>query len=154
MNNLHLFQLQQRLGNLQPEPPDQLLRQPIRRILQQPVQIPTLTELRYDETKRSVIEHFENLDGVFALDQLLALDLVLEHRFLLLGLEQLLVDHFHADDFASFGVDASVYVAGHATAEFLVEGKFVLAELFHHRQLQVGVVRGERCEAVHLGGFL
>lgn len=131
-----------------------ILRESIWSVFEEFVQITALTKLSDNEAEGVLVKDFKNLDGVLALNEFLAFDLMFEHGFLCLGFEEFFIDDLDADELCILSVDSDIDVTSHATAEFLLEREFELVEFFDHGNGDVVIVRSERGEVVHSGGFL
>jgi hypothetical protein len=68
-----------------------------------------------------LVKYFNDFDGIFALDEFLALNFVLEHGFLFFSFEELLIDDFDADEFSILSVDSDVSVTSHSASKLLLE---------------------------------
>jgi hypothetical protein len=131
-----------------------ILRESIWSVFEEFVQITAFTKLSDNEAEGVLIEDLKDFDGVLALNEFLALDLMFEHGFLCLGFEEFFINNFYADELGILSVDSDIDITGHATAEFLLEREFKLVEFFDHRNGDVVIVRSERGKVVHSGGFL
>ena len=131
-----------------------ILRESIWSVFEEFVQITAFTKLSDNEAEGVLIKDLKDFDGVLALDEFLALDLMFEHGFLCWGFEEFFINNFDADELCILSVDSDIDITGHATAEFLLEREFELVEFFDHGNGDVVIVRSERGEVVHSGGFL